>query len=760
MNNAAAMMNMKKWISGALLAAAVAGCSTAGDGDNGNGDRADNTDIQSALAALPEASVLLYSPDGVVPQYIVGDLGKISAAQDAGLVASDTNLRAALPPILKAFRLENKDLFLRKVNVDEFGARHYRYYQKFNGLDVVGGDLAVHVDVKGGIFSINGTARGDVPPTLGASSVTESAANAAIAADARWAGLQGRAVTGSRMVYLQSQDGSLHKAYEQIVEGIRGQDPVKDRVYVDADSGAVIETHPMIHHALNRQVYNLNHATSGGTLARSEGQAATSDLDVNGAYDGTGATYMLYKNFFNRDSFDNAGATLHSDVHYSSNYCNAFWDGSRMAYGDGNSSQNCGPLARSVDVTGHELTHAVTERESNLTYSGESGGLNESMSDIFGNSTEAWVAGGSTGTTLSVSSNTFLVGETVIPPYLRNMCDPAADGSSADVWSTSTASLDPHYSSGPNNLVFCLLVKGGSHPRQKTTTVVPAIGIDKTIRLFYNSNVNILTSNATYASIRAAMESSATALGYDQATKDAVGCAYAAIKVGTAPASCGGTPPPPDGVLTNGVPVTGISDSTGGWKYWTLDVPSSQSTLTFTISGGSGDADLYVNFGSQPSSTVYQCRPYVSGNSETCTFTPPSAGKYYVGLNAYAAYSSVTLTGTYSAGGTQCGGDPVLTNGTTVGNLSGATGANAYWCLPAVPSGKTLTVKISGGTGDADLYTRFGSRPTTSTYNCRPYLTGNAETCTATTTSTTAGDWYVMLRGYAAYSGVSLIGSY
>jgi hypothetical protein len=123
-------------------------------------------------------------------------------------------------------------------------------------------------------------------------------------------------------------------------------------------------------------------------------------------------------------------------------------------------------------------------------------------------------------------------------------------------------------------------------------------------------------------------------------------------------------------------------------------------------------------------------------------------------LDAYAAYSGVTLAGTYSA---TSGGDPYLTNGVAVTNLSGATGSAAYWRINT-PAGKTLTVKISGGTGDADLYTRFGSRPTTSTYSCRPYLNGNNETCT--TTNTQAGDYYVMLRGYTSYSGVSLIASY
>jgi hypothetical protein len=297
------------------------------------------------------------------------------------------------------------------------------------------------------------------------------------------------------------------------------------------------------------------------------------------------------------------------------------------------------------------------------------------------------------------------------------------------------------------------------HPRGKTTIPVAAIGMEKAIRIFYKAQTDIMTSSTNYAAMRTAMAQAAQQLGYDQATQDAVGCAYAAVKVGTAPASCGGTPPPPpppDGVLMNGVPATGVSDGTvGNFRFWTLNVPSGQTTLTFTISGGTGDADMYVNFGAKPSETVYQCRPYLNGNAETCTFTPPSAGTYYVGLRAYSAYSGLTLTGTYSG---SSGGDPYLTNGVPVTGISGATSSTQYWRIAVPTAGKTLTVKISGGSGDADLYTRFGARPTTTTYTCRPYLSGNAETCTHASAS--IGDWYVMLRGFAAYSGVTLIGSF
>ena len=211
-----------------------------------------------------------------------------------------------------------------------------------------------------------------------------------------------------------------------------------------------------------------------------------------------------------------------------------------------------------------------------------------------------------------------------------------------------------------------------------------------------------------------------------------------------------------DGTLSNGVPVTGISGAAGSQAFWQLKVPSGQASLRFMISGGTGDADLYVQLGAKPTLSSYLCRPYLNGNSETCTFTPPQAGTYWVMLNGYASYSGVTLTGTYSASGGG-GGDPYLTNGVAVSNLSGTIGSARYWRINT-PAGKTLTVKISGGSGDADLYTRFGSRPTTSRYSCRPHLVGNNETCILANTS--AGDYYVMVRGYEAYSGITLIASY
>jgi vibriolysin len=754
---------------GALLFTtfAIAGCSSTVDGTSKATQDDPPNDVQQALNALPNATVLSWTNDHL-PTYIVGELAKLDAMQSDDAATDEAILRPALGPIVAPMRLVPGNLVLRQMNTDDQGARHFRYIQTFNSVPVVGGDLVVHVDVKGAISGVNGRARGDISPSLGSGGVSQSAAMATINGDSRFAGM---AASSVRTVYIQTDDGKLHKAYEATVQGKRGADPALDKVYVDMDSGEIIADYPQIYYAESRNVYSAGNSTNlPGTVERSEGQAATSDTDVNSAYDGTGNTWAAYHEHFNRDSYDNKGATLISSVHYDQNFCNAYWDGTQMVYGDGDPSQGCGPLARAQDVTAHELTHAVTQYTSALNYSGESGGMNESMSDSHGEFVEAWVAGGKTGP-LDVTANTWLVGEQVFTTPLRYMCDPAKDGSSADYYTSSVGGLDPHYSSGIGNLELCLSSIGGTHPRGKSDIQVPAIGLDKAIRIRYKANTDILTSTSSYADWRTAEIQAATDLGYDQATQDAVGCAWAAVGVGTAPSSCGGGTGSNgsngsdgsdgsdggDGTLTNNVPISNVSGATASNEYWSMTVPTGQSTLTFTISGGTGDADLYVQAGSKPTLTTYTCRPYITGNTETCTITNPAAGTWWVMLNGYAAYSGVTLKGVYTSSGGGTTGDPYLTSGVGVTGVSGAASSAQYWRINT-PAGKTLTVSISGGSGDADLYTRFASRPTTNYYSCRPYLTGNSESCT--TSSTKSGDYYVMIRGYQSFSGVSLVASY
>jgi len=211
-----------------------------------------------------------------------------------------------------------------------------------------------------------------------------------------------------------------------------------------------------------------------------------------------------------------------------------------------------------------------------------------------------------------------------------------------------------------------------------------------------------------------------------------------------------------DVMLENSTALTNLSSSNTDIRF-TFDVPAGATNLAINMSGGTGDGDLYVKFGSAPTSSSYDCRPYVGGNGESCPISNVQAGTYHVMISPYSAFTGVTLLGSYtdgSGGGGGSGGGAALNES----NLSGSAGSNTYFTLD-VPSGASnLVFNMSGGTGDADLYVRFGAQPTSSTYDCRPYQSGNSESCTITTIQT--GTYHIMLNAYSAYSSLSLVGSY
>ena len=123
--------------------------------------------------------------------------------------------------------------------------------------------------------------------------------------------------------------------------------------------------------------------TLPGTLVRAEGEKPTKDAAANEAYDGLGDTWTLFKEAFDRNSLDDRGLAMVASVHYGTGYDNAFWNGSQMVFGDGDGEIFLG-FTRSIDVIGHELAHGVTQYTAGLNYEGQSGALNESISDVFG----------------------------------------------------------------------------------------------------------------------------------------------------------------------------------------------------------------------------------------------------------------------------------------------------------------------------------------------------------------------------------------
>ena len=215
--------------------------------------------------------------------------------------------------------------------------------------------------------------------------------------------------------------------------------------------------------------------------------------------------------------------------------------------------------------------------------------------------------------------------------------------------------------------------------------------------------------------------------------------------------------------LQNGVALTDLSGATGSETHYFIEIPADAENLEISTSGGSGDVDLYVRYGAEPTLSNYDCRPYRWGNEETCTFDEPASGTWYVMLHAYEAYSGVTLVASFDAPEPEPEPEPdpdggELQNGVAVTDLSGATGSETHFFIEVPAGAENLEISTSGGSGDVDLYVRYGAEPTLSDYDCRPYQWGNDETCNFDDPA--AGTWYVMLHAYEAFSGVTLIASF
>ena len=275
----------------------------------------------------------------------------------------------------------------------------------------------------------------------------------------------------------------------------------------------------------------------GGSTLDANGQTAA----VNAMW-GLMNTYDALKNVLGWQSLDGKNTATYIAVHVNTAYDNAYYsDTCRcMFIGDGSRFTSLG----SIDVIGHEMGHGVTAATSDLVYAGESGGLNESSSDIGGEVVEAYARAGGTGGSIPSTGNDWMLGTEISRDKtpLRWMYRPSKDGSSPDAWSTALKRLDVHYSSGPNNRMFYFLSQGSkadaagdyfSKYLVKSPATMSGIGIDKAFRLWFKANTTKFTSSTNYADARARMLEAAQEL-YGVGSREAVAVqrAYAAINVG------------------------------------------------------------------------------------------------------------------------------------------------------------------------------------------------------------------------------------
>ncbi|MDT5043848.1 MAG: zinc metalloprotease ZmpA [Actinoplanes sp.] len=506
-------------------------------------------------------------------------LSATTLAASVALAATASPAQAVVKPVTPGFAIEHaisavrshaaafaagtSDTFAsHNVVLDPDGVSHVHLNRSYLGLPVLGGDVIAHLTSSGDLRAVTRTQ--DVTLSLSTTpKLTAAAANRAA----------GKAIkgtpTGAATLAVDTLDGAAALVYRTSVSTAAGL----IHVLVDAASSKVLnkwaeeQTVEGTGNGYNSGTVPLDTTKSGTTYQLKDpdrGGTYTTDMnnrrigkgtlftDADNAW-GTGTlsdrqtvavdaqfgvaeTWDFYKETFGRLGIAGDGKGSYNRVHYSNKYDNASWSDSCfcMTYGDGDGT-TYGPFA-SLDVAGHEMTHGVTSRTAGLVYSGESGGLNESMSDIMGTLVEFF------------SNNTkdpgdYLIGENIALNHtpLRFMDDPSKDGHSAKCWSSTVKNLDVHYSSGVGNHAFFLLAAGSgaktingvayNSPTCNSSTVT-GIGNAKTGAIFYKALTTYMTSNTDYAAARTATLNAARDLyGATSAEYAATAAAWSGVSV-------------------------------------------------------------------------------------------------------------------------------------------------------------------------------------------------------------------------------------
>jgi Zn-dependent metalloprotease len=399
-----------------------------------------------------------------------------------------------------AFGLERASdvRLLRETAPDETGVEHVRFQQLHQGVPVTAGQLIVHLR-RDHVVAANSEVLSELPADVLPDLLSAEATVKARELMAR----QRDAATAAELTYSEPrlevfnrgllQDGSFPTRLAWFIEA--SALAVREFIWVDARSGAILLHFDQLTPARNRRIYTANNGSVlPGVQVRVEGGAPTGDPDADLAYDYAGDTYNYFFTQHGRDSFDNAGGTLISTVRYCPDifncpYANAFWNGTQMVYGQG--------LSTADDVDAHELTHAVTERSAGLFYYMQSGALNESFSDIFGETVDLTNARGN-----DTAAVRWKLGEDLPASIgvIRDMANPQAlgdPGKTSDPEFKCDYSSDGggvHSNSGVPNHAYALMVDGGTYNGR----TISAIGLTAAAKIHYRALTTYLTSGSNF----------------------------------------------------------------------------------------------------------------------------------------------------------------------------------------------------------------------------------------------------------------------
>lgn len=481
-----------------------------------------------------------------------------------------------------------QELKVKDVILDTDGASHVRFARTHDGMPVVGGEFVVHQKADGSFRSASGSfnAVSDVRGNAFAASAAEVAPQAAANTATQTVDFRPSKAKPERVVDATGDSPKL--AWRVHVKGVAKQGgPAGEYVYVDAGTGKVMRSVPTIWnerpntlatgtgHSLYVGDVEIDTTEQNGQFSLIDperGNGATYDAqnadnpqdnefldDDNEWGDGTNddpatagvdahygvaETWDYFLKVHKREGIANDGQGATSYVHVSQNWFNAAWDDACfcMLYGDGDGT-TAGPLV-ALDVAGHEMSHGVTSRTANLEYAGESGGLNEATSDIFGAMVE-FHSNNVSGQTEDPGD--YVIGEEIFLDfdpannYIRRMDQPSMDGVSYDCYTPDIGNDDVHYSSGVANHFFYLLSEGSGQKTLKGVDYnsptcddsdVEGIGRVKARKIWYRALTVYMTETTNYAEARQATVDAATdKFGADSPEVQAVEATWTAVDV-------------------------------------------------------------------------------------------------------------------------------------------------------------------------------------------------------------------------------------
>ena len=418
---------------------------------------------------------------------------------------AETAARLFLTDYGSLFGLQDQASELAKMKQNDLpdGRSSVRFQQIYQNIPVMGGEVIVNLNSDQNGLSAGGEILPDIQIEVNPTIASDTALSTALetAAEEYGVGLESLTASSPELwifnpLLLGGPGPRITHLAWRVEVSSRDLEPFRELVLVDAQRGRVLIHFNQVDTALSRTVCdNQNIRSSNLCLITvcTEGNCPGSGNDWNFAYNFAGDTYAFYSGYHSRDSLDGAGMALNATVRFCSTnastpcpYPNAFWNGSRMVYGQG--------YAAADDVVGHEMTHGVTSHESNLYYYYQSGAINESFSDLWGEFIDQTNSYNGTG-----GSVLWVLGEDLPAGAGRSMQNPPLFNdpdrmSSANYYLSEGDNGGVHINSGINNKAAYLLTQGDSFNGYTVT----GLGITKVAKIYYEAQTNLLTSGADY----------------------------------------------------------------------------------------------------------------------------------------------------------------------------------------------------------------------------------------------------------------------